>query len=57
MNQLRSNLAVTKKSQAVISRPIVREDWELNNDDIELGEKIDNVSILIYSMEQVEVCR
>ena len=45
IQQYQSNLPVTNKSQAILSTPIVREDWEINNDDIEQAEKIDNVSV------------
>lgn len=41
--QHRSNAAVTKKSEAIIRRPILRPAWELLNDDIELIQKIGNV--------------
>ena len=37
-------LAVTNKSGAVLRQAILRERWELNNDDVELLEKIGRVS-------------
>ena len=44
INQHRSGQAVTNRSQAILKTPILREEWELKNDDIELGEKIGHVS-------------
>lgn len=41
---MKSASPITKKSGALIKQPIVREPWELNNDDIELGQKLGNVS-------------
>ena len=38
-----SNQPVTNKSQAILKTAIVKETWELNNDDIETCEKIGNV--------------
>ena len=39
-HQLDSGLPVTTKSGAVLKHPVPRENWELNNDDVELVEKI-----------------
>ncbi len=38
-------MPVTNRSGAVIKKPVKRENWELNNDDVELIEKIGRVSI------------
>ena len=40
-----SGAPVTKKSQAILRKAILREEWELSNDDIVLGIKLGNVSI------------
>ncbi|CAL1264549.1 unnamed protein product [Larinioides sclopetarius] len=40
MHQYQSGQAVTLKSGAVLRRPIPREKWELNNEDVDLIEKI-----------------
>lgn len=40
IHQHRSGLPVTGRSGAVLVRPIVRERWELNNDDVTLLDKI-----------------
>ncbi|XP_054723913.1 tyrosine-protein kinase Fer-like [Uloborus diversus] len=40
MHQFQSGQPVTMKSGAILKRPIARERWELNNDDVELIEKI-----------------
>ena len=47
ITQHESNQPVTKKSSAVLKTPIFREEWELNNDDIETSQKIGNVSIVL----------
>ncbi|XP_014208702.1 tyrosine-protein kinase Fer isoform X2 [Copidosoma floridanum] len=39
-HQLKSGLAVTSRSGAILKTPILRERWELNNDDVILLEKI-----------------
>jgi len=44
INQHRSGQPVTNKSQAILRNAIVKENWELKNDDILLGDKIGNVS-------------
>jgi len=36
-------MPVTNRSGAVIKKPIKRENWELNNDDVQLIEKIGRV--------------
>lgn len=36
-------LPVTNRSGAIIMKPVKRENWELNNDDVELIEKIGRV--------------
>lgn len=46
MYQFQSGQPITMKSGAVLKRPIARERWELNNDDVELIEKIGAVSLL-----------
>jgi len=43
-HQYESGLPVTSRSGAVLRHPIPRERWELNNDDIILGDKIGRVS-------------
>jgi len=42
INQHRSGQPVTNKSQAILRNAIVKENWELKNDDILLGDKIGN---------------
>lgn len=37
---LSSQSAVTSRSGAILGKPILREKWELNNDDVELIDKI-----------------
>ena len=44
--QHQSMQPVTRKSEAMLKKPILRADWELKNDDIELHQKIGSVSIL-----------
>ena len=44
INQHKSNTAVTNKSQAILRTPIMRETWQIKNDDIKLEDKIGNVS-------------
>ncbi|KAJ8675221.1 hypothetical protein QAD02_011007 [Eretmocerus hayati] len=39
-HQLKSGLPVTSRSGAILKTPILRERWELNNDDVQLLEKI-----------------
>ena len=34
---------VTKKSQAILRKAILREEWELSNDEVTLGAKLGNV--------------
>ena len=43
-NQYRSGRPVTIHSGALLKTPVLRETWELKNDDILLGEKIGSVS-------------
>ena len=40
MHQYHSSLPVTSRSGAILKTPIAREDWELNNDDVQLVEKV-----------------
>ena len=40
---VRTKLPVTSRSGAVIKKPVKREIWELNNDDVQLIEKIGKV--------------
>jgi tyrosine-protein kinase Fer len=35
-----SGVAVTSRSGAILHKPVLREEWELNNDDVHLVEKI-----------------
>ena len=44
-HQYHSGEPVTNKSGTILSNPILRESWELRNDDIALDQKIGNVSI------------
>ncbi|XP_064645641.1 tyrosine-protein kinase Fer-like isoform X2 [Lineus longissimus] len=41
-HQLKSDLPVTVRSQAILKRAIVRSDWQLKNDEVILGPKIGN---------------
>merc|ERR1711936_1215658 len=40
VHQFQSGASVTSRSGAVLKNPVTREKWELNNDDVELVEKI-----------------
>jgi hypothetical protein len=40
-------MPVTNRSGAVIKKPVKRENWELNNDDVQLIEKIGRVWIVL----------
>ncbi len=40
VHQFRSDAPVTSRSGAVLSTPVLREKWELNNDDVQLISKI-----------------
>ena len=40
VHQFQSGTSVTSRSGAVLKNPVTREKWELNNDDVELIEKI-----------------
>ncbi|CAB4056342.1 FER [Lepeophtheirus salmonis] len=40
IHQFHSGTSVTSRSGAILKTPVLREDWELNNDDVELLEKI-----------------
>lgn len=42
--QFHSGQSVTSRSGAILKSPVLRERWELNNDDVELVEKIGRVS-------------
>ena len=42
-----SRQPVTNTSKAILNKPVVREHWELQNDDIQLHESIGQVSELI----------
>ena len=44
-SQHESGEAVTKKSEVVLKKAVRREDWELSNSDLVLGQKIGNVSL------------
>ena len=65
-HQWQSGEPVTNKSQTILANPIVRESWELNNDDVVLETKIGNVrsdcfyatiSITFTSSGRLESCR
>ena len=43
-HQHESGVAVTKKSEVVLKKAVHREEWELSNNDLRLGQKIGNVS-------------
>jgi tyrosine-protein kinase Fer len=43
LHQYQSGLPVTGRSGAVLRKPILRERWELNNDDVVLLDKIGRV--------------
>jgi tyrosine-protein kinase Fer len=43
LHQYQSALPVTGRSGAVLRKPILRERWELNNDDVVLLDKIGRV--------------
>ena len=47
-HQWKSVEPVTNKSQTILANPIVRESWELNNDDVVLETKIGNVCLFYY---------
>lgn len=54
MHQHQSELPVTVKSGAILRRPVLRERWELSNDDVILLEKIGRVSrfhIYVYTFD------
>lgn len=40
LHQFQSGASVTSRSGAILRTPVLREKWELNNDDVELVEKI-----------------
>ena len=46
LHQHESGVAVTKKSEVVLKKAIRREEWELSNNDVTLGQKIGNVRSL-----------
>jgi hypothetical protein len=46
-HQQECGLPVTTKSGAILKRSVPRETWELNNDDVELVEKIGSVSVCL----------
>lgn len=47
-HQQECGLPVTTKSGAILKRSVPRETWELNNDDVELVEKIGSVSVFQF---------
>ena len=47
-HQLDGSLPVTTKSGAILKKAVPRETWELNNDDVELVEKIGSVIISFF---------
>lgn len=50
LHQYQSSLPVTGRSGAVLRKPILRERWELNNDDVVLLDKIGRVrNFILYS--------
>lgn len=46
--QYKSGLPVTGRSGAILYKPIPRERWELNNDDVNLLDKLGRVIFFIY---------
>ena len=50
-HQQECGLPITTKSGAILKRSVPRETWELNNDDVELVEKIGSVSVFLHSKE------
>jgi len=46
---MKEKLPVTNRSGAVIKKPVKRENWELNNDDVQLIEKIGRVCATHFS--------
>ena len=62
-HQWQSGEPVTNKSQTILANPIVRESWELNNDDVVLETKIGNVRCLAilchhmsHAMRKLDFC-
>jgi tyrosine-protein kinase Fer len=58
LHQYQSGLPVTGRSGAVLRKPILRERWELNNDDVVLLDKIGRVrnhfsQVLLQSLYKV----
>lgn len=48
--QRTSGVPVTARSGALLRRAVPRETWELNNDDVQLLDKIGRVSIIHVSL-------
>lgn len=44
INQHKSNEPVTNRSKAILTTPIMRESWQIKNDDIMLGDRIGQVN-------------
>lgn len=49
IHQYQSEAPVTSRSGAILKKPILRETWELNNDDVILIDKIGRVSAVVKS--------
>lgn len=47
MHQYQSELPVTGRSGAVLRKPVIRERWELSNDDVILLDKLGRVCFFI----------
>jgi tyrosine-protein kinase Fer len=45
LHQYQSELPVTSRSGAILKKPVLRERWELSNDDVMLLDKIGRVSL------------
>ncbi|XP_043474605.1 tyrosine-protein kinase Fer [Leptopilina heterotoma] len=57
MHQLKSGLPVTSRSGAILKTPILRERWELNNDDVILLEKIGRGNFGDVYKAQLKSCK
>lgn len=57
LHQLKSGLPVTSRSGAILKTPILRERWELNNDDVILLEKIGRGNFGDVYKAQLKSCK
>ncbi|XP_051156812.1 tyrosine-protein kinase Fer isoform X1 [Leptopilina boulardi] len=57
VHQLKSGLPVTSRSGAILKTPILRERWELNNDDVILLEKIGRGNFGDVYKAQLKSCK